>query len=232
VATSFLLVNGAPLRLAIINDYELVLRGLASQLEPFADRIHLVEAVAGASSEQPADVALFDTFAHGRGIAQVIERCAARRLVAYSWNLQRPLIESVLDHGASGYLSKQLTASQLVEAVERVHAGETVVTQEPGTGTDVQGAWPGQEHGLSEREAEILALITRGLSNREISEHVFISINTVKSYIRSAYRRIGVDTRSRAVLWGVDHGLVPDVFGADSADGTDVLEALSRHREP
>ena len=57
------------------------------------------------------------------------------------------------------------------------------------------------------REAEIIALITRGLSNKDIAARCFLSINSVKSYIRSAYRRMGVTSRSQAVLWGVRHGM-------------------------
>jgi DNA-binding CsgD family transcriptional regulator len=65
---------------------------------------------------------------------------------------------------------------------------------------------PVQPAGLSSREAEILALIVQGLSNEEIAERMFLSINTVKSYIRSAYRKAAVNTRAQALLWGVDNG--------------------------
>ena len=60
------------------------------------------------------------------------------------------------------------------------------------------------------REAEVLALITQGLSNNDIAERTGVSINSVKSYIRSAYRRIGVTTRPNAILWGIEHGFRPD----------------------
>jgi len=62
---------------------------------------------------------------------------------------------------------------------------------------------------LTARESEIIALITTGLSNNEIARQTYLSINSVKSYIRSAYRRMGVSSRSQAVLWGVQHGLAP-----------------------
>ena len=73
------------------------------------------------------------------------------------------------------------------------------------------GAWPGKEHGLTVREAEIIALITQGLSNQEIAERSYLSINSVKTYIRTAYRKIGVERRAQAVLWGIKHGFEPDV---------------------
>ena len=81
------------------------------------------------------------------------------------------------------------------------------------------GDWPGRDRGLSAREAEVIALITQGLGNDEIADRMFTSINTVKTYIRTAYRKIGVDSRTRAVLWGVDHGFRPDTIIAKAPDG-------------
>jgi phosphoenolpyruvate carboxylase len=72
-----------------------------------------------------------------------------------------------------------------------------------------QGDWPGREHALSAREAEVLALIAQGLSNQEIADRAFLSINSVKTYIRSAYRKIGVERRTQAVLWATQNGFVP-----------------------
>jgi DNA-binding NarL/FixJ family response regulator len=61
---------------------------------------------------------------------------------------------------------------------------------------------------LSEREAEIMKHIGSGLSNKEIASQLFLSTNTVKSYIRSVYHKLGIGSRSEAVLWAVDHELV------------------------
>jgi DNA-binding CsgD family transcriptional regulator len=62
-------------------------------------------------------------------------------------------------------------------------------------------------HGLSRRESEMLHLITCGLSNQEIADSLYLSINSVKTYIRSAYRKIDVTRRSQAVAWSVRRGL-------------------------
>ena len=80
------------------------------------------------------------------------------------------------------------------------------------------GDWPGRDRGLSAREAEVIALITQGLGNDEIADRIYTSINTVKTYIRTAYRKIGVNSRTRAVLWGVDHGFRPDTIRARAPD--------------
>ena len=114
--------------------------------------------------------------------------------------------------GASGYLSKGLEAEELVEAIERIHGGKQVLPIGGGTvNPKPESAWPGKEFGLTVREAEIIALITQGLSNQEIAERSYLSINSVKTYIRTAYRKIRVERRAQAVLWGIKHGFEPDV---------------------
>ena len=70
--------------------------------------------------------------------------------------------------------------------------------------------WPGQPFGLTVRESEIVALVCEGLSNQEIANNLYLSINSVKTYIRTAYRKIGVSTRTKAVLWGLDNGFKPE----------------------
>ena len=65
-------------------------------------------------------------------------------------------------------------------------------------------------HHLSTRETEIVALIVRGLSNQEIAEAAYLSINSVKTYIRTAYRKMGVKTRPQAVLWLLRNGFDPE----------------------
>ena len=110
-----------------------------------------------------------------------------------------------------GYLSKTLPARDLVAALEAVHAGETVISDPPARATRAPGLdWPGRREGLTDREAEILALITQGKSNAEVAALTYLSPNTIKSYIRTIYRKINVASRTQAVLWGVNHGFTPD----------------------
>jgi two-component system, NarL family, response regulator LiaR len=66
----------------------------------------------------------------------------------------------------------------------------------------------GGARGLSAREVQVLALIAEGLTNQEIADRVFVSINSVKTYIRSAYRKIGVNSRSQAAVWSLQHGII------------------------
>jgi DNA-binding NarL/FixJ family response regulator len=191
-----------PLTVALMNDYEIVVRGLARMLEPFSDRIEVVELAIAAPSTTPVDVALYDTFAADKVFGREVQ---AERFVMYSVETSDHFVSAARANGADGVLSKSLSPEQLVEALERIHAGEFLVL----TGSEdneSNGDWPARSLGLSEREAEIVSLITLGLGNEDIADRLFLSINTVKSYIRTAYRKMGVTSRSKAVLWGVDHG--------------------------
>jgi two-component system, NarL family, response regulator LiaR len=98
-----------------------------------------------------------------------------------------------------------------VAAIELVHAGETVTPGRLRLADEREhGDWPGAGVLLSARESEVVALIARGLGNQEIAEQRFLSVNSVKTYIRAAYRKIGVTTRAQAVLWAMEHDFRPD----------------------
>jgi DNA-binding NarL/FixJ family response regulator len=203
-----------PLRLAIVDDYPLVVAGVASFLA--AERIDVVETGAMTTVITDVDIVLYDTFGQVQGVGIDLEdfvRDSGAKVVIYSWNLEPEMISQALAGGASGYLSKLLTGPEIVAALERVMRGEVVViTGDHETSVGGVGDWPGRAQGLSPREAEVLALITQGLSNQEIADRAFVTINTVKSYIRSAYRKIGVTRRPQAVLWGVTNGFKPDAL--------------------
>jgi len=207
--------HGAPLTLALINDYDVVVIGVAHMFDQYTDRVRVVELNSSVPLIENVDIALYDSFAQPEAnqdpIEELIQSPKARRVVIYTWNFHPVLIEAALDKGAGGYLSKALPAGELVEALEVVRAGEIVVTDAPPRkNPSVAGDWPGRAEGLTEREAEILALITQGKSNSEIAATIFLSPNSIKSYIRTAYRKIGVTSRVQAVLWGVDHGFRPN----------------------
>ncbi len=131
-------------------------------------------------------------------------------MVVFTWNVDRALVDGALAAGAAGYLWKGMPAEDIVAAIETVHAGETVTPSDDARPDLETGTWPGQKFGLSAREAEVIALVTQGLTNQEIADKVYLSINSVKTYIRTAYRKMEVRTRSQAVAWGMNHGFVPD----------------------
>lgn len=211
------------LKVAILNDFEVVVRGLQSMLISFEPRLQVVELTTDTAVLREVDLLLYDTFSRTQVDEPEIDEVLADAhgmVVVYSWNTHPELVETALAKGCRGYLSKSLSAPDLVNALERIAAGEVVVSDAPPETEDgalidepalwAHGDWPGRDVGLTAREAEVLSLIALGLTNIEIAHRSYLSINSVKSYIRSAYRRIGVTRRSQAVRWAHEHRLMPD----------------------
>lgn len=202
------------IRLAIVNDYEVVVHGLAAMLRSYSERVEVVEVDVNMHPQAEVDIALFDTFAQSfrdrDRIARLVSDPGIGKVVVYTWSADDPAVSMTRVPGISAYVSKRLAAADLVDTLERIHKGEIVPLQDSGRGPLVGGDWPGREEGLTARESEVLSLITQGYSNNDIVDTTMLSINSIKSYIRSCYRKIGVTSRSRAILWGIDHGFQPD----------------------
>ena len=200
--------------MAIVDDYAVVVAGVAAFLAD--EHIDVVETDASQTVLSDVDVVLYDTFGQVQGQGLDLEdfvRDSDAKVVVYSWNVKPEMVVQAIAGGARGYLSKVLTGPQIASALKRVVAGEVVIL--PGdmeSSVGGTGDWPGRSVGLSPREAEIIALITQGLSNQDIVERAFLSVNTVKTYIRSAYRKIGVANRPQAVIWGMSNGFQPDTL--------------------
>jgi DNA-binding NarL/FixJ family response regulator len=207
--------SSAPITVALVDDYDIVVKGVANMLDPYRDRVVIAELDSTMPVDDAVDIVLYDSFAQPESdheeIGVLVANPRAHRVVVYTWNFHPDLVESARQHGAHGYLSKTLPARELVAALEAVQSGETIISDAPPRARSAPGLdWPGRGEGLSDREAEILALITQGKSNADVARLTYLSPNTVKSYIRTIYRKIGVESRTRAVLWGVDHGFTPD----------------------
>lgn len=205
------------IRIALLGGDELVRRGLDGMLRTLGG----FELGSVKDRERaPIDVALVETYGTARG-DMTLHRAVAdpyvRRVAVYTWNHHPGLAHESLGNGVSGYLSKSLNAAQLGRALRGIHLGETVVAP-------VVPALPTKELRstteldlLTVRERETLGHIATGKSNDEIARQMQISLNSVKSYIRNAYRKTGVQSRSQAVLWAVSHGL-----GAEALNGMPV----------
>jgi DNA-binding NarL/FixJ family response regulator len=205
----------SPITVALVDDYDVVVMGVAKMLDRYRDRVIIAELDSTMPVSDSVDIVLYDSFAQPESdheeIAVLVANPRAHRVVVYTWNFHPDLIASARQHGAHGYLSKTLPARDLVAALEAVHAGETVISDVPPRTRSAVGLdWPGRGEGLSDRESEILALITQGMSNADVARLTYLSPNTVKSYIRTIYRKIDVGSRTQAVLWGVEHGFTPD----------------------
>lgn len=212
--------DAAPITVALVNDYEVVVQGLV-QMFRGDQRFKVVELEAGGLPDLPIDIALFDTFARSRDhrrVALLRDLPNVGRVVVYSWDADPGQAARALEAGAAGYVSKTLGARQLLSALEQVHGGATVVETglpdaadapqpAPSSNGDRPDDWIGRTVGLTYREAEVVALISDALTNVEIAERLHLSVNSVKSHIRSAYRKMSVERRSQAMRWAHENGL-------------------------
>src|SRR4051812_39660180 len=190
-----------PITVALVDDYDVVLAGVEHMLSGYRDRVAVVEIDANTDVENAVDIVLYDAFAQPESdqaeIDVLIRNPRARRVVVYTWNFDPVLVETARRQGVAGYLSKTLAAHELVEALEAVHAGEVIISTPPARARSTPGLdWPGRGEGLTDRESEVLALITQGKSNAEVAALTYLSPNTVKFYIRNIYRTIGVRSRT------------------------------------
>ena len=159
---------------------------------------------------------LYDSFAQPESdhdeIGVLVDNPRARRVVVYTWNFHPDLDRQRAPAGRPR-LPVQDAARPRTRRRARGRARRGSRGQRPATAGPQRAAgsdWPGRDEGLTDRESEILALITQGKSNAEVAALTYLSPNTVKSYIRTIYRKIDVASRTQAVLWGVDHGFTPD----------------------
>jgi DNA-binding NarL/FixJ family response regulator len=199
-------------KVAVISPHPVVAAGLTALLDRHRSRIEIVHQGMTAVQSEP-DVVLYDVLGLTDDCAEfdrLINQTAA--LVFAIGRDQRPdLLNQALAKGADGCFLVSICETELLAtldaAVKRTQLAGAI--QDPiicACPSAQRATRLGVNVGLSAREAEILTLIARGLSNEEIADRDFISINTVKTYIRSAYAKIGVHTRSQAVLWVLHHG--------------------------
>lgn len=197
-----------PIRVALVNDYDVILQGLHAMLAPFSDRVVVVEHEVGGTPDVTADVALFDTFA---GRRDTLERAAAMvtdavvdHVVLYTWDASPEFLDLARASGVSGVVMKSATARTLVELLERIVRGERVGLECVGP-PDRSAA----SEALSLREQEVLALIALGYSNPQIARELFLSVDTVKTYVRRVFTKLGVNNRTNAALLAADYDLGP-----------------------
>jgi DNA-binding NarL/FixJ family response regulator len=192
-----------PIRVALVNDYQIVVEGLREMLKPFADRVTVVETVAADTPDGSSDIALFDTFAGRRHalerVREMLADGAIGKVVLYTWDAPTKFLDDVTAMRVDGVILKSETGARLVDALERVHRGEPV-----GLDPTVPDEAPTV---LTEREREVLALIAKGASNREIARELYLSVDTVKTHVRTLFRKLEVSNRTRAALAADQFGL-------------------------
>lgn len=197
------------LRIALVNHEEVVAHGVAAMFRLSRVPVEVVDA--NRLTQVPVHLVLHDPFAAVQdpdlGAERMIVDPRFERVVAYTRSFDPAASDTMLRRGYDGYLSTALPRTHLIEALQAIHSGRRVVAPMHPVAVASGSDWPGRAAGLTEREADVLSLISNGLSNKEIAAQLGVSINSIKSYIRSCYQTIGVDSRAKAVLWGVTHGM-------------------------
>uniref|UniRef100_UPI0031D624B1 response regulator transcription factor n=1 Tax=Streptomyces hawaiiensis TaxID=67305 RepID=UPI0031D624B1 len=208
--------GAAPITLLIVDDHPVVRDGLRGMFESapgfrvLGEAPNGVEAVSLAAALDP-DVILMDLRMPGGGGVDAIRELArtgarARVLVLTTYDTDSDTLPAI-EAGATGYLLKDAPRDELFAGVRAAAEGRTVLS--PAVASRLVSAVraPGNEP-LSAREREVLALVARGTSNREIARELFISEATVKTHLTHLYAKLGVNDRAAAVATAYQRGIL------------------------
>jgi two-component system, NarL family, response regulator DevR len=212
----------APIRVFLLDDHEVVRRGLRDLLESEGDIEIVGEAgtAAEATARIPAlrpDVAVLDArLPDGSGIDVCRDVRSVdpdiKALVLTSYDDDEALFAAILA-GAAGYVLKQIGSSDLLDVVRRVAAGQSLIDPALTARVLDRVRHGPEEHeelaALTEQERKILALIAEGLTNRQIGERMFLAEKTVKNYVSSILSKLEVARRAEAAAYLARHTTTP-----------------------
>jgi two-component system, NarL family, response regulator LiaR len=193
------------IRVALVNDFELVLEGLRALLRPYAPGIRVVELDVRATPERTVDVTLFDTYGEAGALRERVRELSSDpgngAVVVFSFSNDAALAKGVMQAGARGFISKASPAAQIVDGIRKAARGEQVMSLKRSQRATIipELGWPGRAVKLTERESELLALLPTGMTNRQLGSHLFLSENTIKSQLRSLFSKLDVTNRVQAV---------------------------------
>lgn len=207
--------GSTPIRVFLLDDHEIVRRGISDLLQSEPDIVVVGEAATAAEALRriPAatpHVAVLDArLPDGSGIEVCREirstEPTIRCLILTSYDDNDAIFAAVMA-GAAGYLLKEVQGNNLVDAIRQVAAGKSLM--DPGvTGrllSRLRDGAPEDQRlaSLTEREREVLGLITEGLTNREIGERLFLAEKTIKNYVSGLLAKLGMQRRTQAAVFG------------------------------
>ena len=208
-----------PIRVMLVDDHTMVRRGLATFLKVFDDLQLVGEAESGEAAIQLCaevlpDVILMDMVlpmmdgaAATRAIRQQFPQVQVIALTSFK---EGDLVKKALEAGAIGYLLKDVSADELVEAIRAAYAGRATLSPEAAQAlveTTNQPPTPGPN--LTEREREVLALMIEGLNNTQIAGRLTVSPSTIKSHVSNILAKLGVASRTEAVTLALRNRIIP-----------------------
>lgn len=209
-------------RILIADDHSVVRAGLRALLERHGDFRVIAEAGTGEDAVNKAqevkpDIAVLDIRMPGlsgieacKRITQTVPNCRVIMLTSYA---EDELLFAAIQAGASGYVLKRIGDNELVQAVERVSRGESMldpamtatVFSEMRKANQAQQAAAFSD--LTPQELAVLALVAEGLTNRQIAVKLYLGEGTVRNYVSSVLAKIGVNNRAEAAAYAVKHNL-------------------------
>jgi DNA-binding NarL/FixJ family response regulator len=212
----------SPLTVVIVDDHQMFRTGVRSELGGSVTSVGEAEDVDSAVSviaETGPDVVLLDVHLPGGGGAEVVRRVHQRtpdqKFLALSVSDAAEDVIGVIRAGARGYVTKNITGPELVDAIRRVADGDAVFS--PRLAGFVLDAFAGTIEvaqvdedldRLTEREREVMRLIARGYAYKEVAKELFISIKTVETHVSSVLRKLQLSSRHELTRWASDRRLI------------------------
>lgn len=206
------------IRVMIVDDHNMVRKGLGVLLEEFDDMVVVAEAGDGELAvslcrQECPDVVLMDMIMPRLDGIQATQKiraaCPETQVIALTSFTDEANVQEALKAGAIGFLMKDVSGDELANAIRRASAGEsTLAPQAAQILIRATTRPPALGHDLTDREREVLALMIEGLNNREIGERLVISSSTVKNHVSSILSKLETTSRTQAVALAVEHGII------------------------
>lgn len=205
-----------PIRIIIVDDHPMVAEGIEALLESYDDITVLAtlsdgeEAIRQATALEP-DVMLMDlNMPKTNGLAAteiILENCPNTKILILSMHDSPEYISTAMNHGAMGYLLKDVTTEEIRHAIDKVLAGERYLC------TGAQGSLEpdptdSQREPLTSREQNILLQLAQGKSNKEVAIDLDISVRTVETHRRNIKRKLGISTTAGLTKYALEHGVL------------------------
>lgn len=212
--------ESVPIRVMLVDDHDMVRRGLAAFLQVKPDLQLVGEARNGIEAqkicgETQPDVILMDLVMpemDGAAATRAIrQRYPEVQVLALTSFQEKDLIRDALQAGAIGYLLKNVTIDELAVAIRAAHAGQSTLAPEALQALlqmESAGSPPPTDFSLTPREMEVLALLVEGLNNREIAERLFVSRATAKAHVSHILDKMDVSNRGEAIAVALREGLI------------------------
>lgn len=207
----------SPIRILVVDDHPVVRDGVAAMLSAVEDLDVVGQAGSGPEAVRLAtgldpDVVVMDLRMPGgggvdavRAMKQLGLRAAVLVLTTYDTDTDTV---AAIEAGATGYLLKDSPTATLVSAVRSTAAGETVLSPTIATRLASHVREPARRTALSAREREVLALVARGMPNKQIARELFVSEATVKTHLGHVFDKLGATDRAAAVAAAYEQGIL------------------------